>query len=277
MRADVPRQTGRDSKPARRRARPSVRTPVSGRLGGTTVVLTRAPERNAALAMALRERGATVIELRCVRTDDLDDRAPLADALSELRDGDVLVITSPKGADAVRAAMTPDRLRAPLAALGGRTADRARELGFSVGFVPSRADGVTLARELPLPSGRVLLARSDAALADPVTILLERGARVREVVAYRTVGAAQDDPGPARQALQAGTPVVVVASPSAVRGLIEAVGRDLARRARFVAIGPTTATFVRERLGGSVSVALSPSDDGLLEAIEDCALEEVSR
>lgn len=277
MSTDVPQQTGRDSKPARQRARPSARTPASGRLHGTTVVLTRAPERSAALALALRERGATVIELPCVRTDDLDDRAPLHNALSELRDGDVLVITSPKGADAVRAAMTPDRLRARLAALGGRTADRARELGFRVGFVPSRADGATLARELPLPSGRVLLARSDAALAEPVTTLLERGARVREIVAYRTVGAAQDDPGPARQALQAGTPVVVVASPSAVRGFIDAVGRELARRARFVAIGSTTATFVRERLGASVSVALSPSDDGLLEAIEACVLEEVSR
>ena len=209
-------------------------------------ILTRRSEDNVALADELHARGVTVIELPCIRTEALSDARPLDEAIASLRPADLLVLTSRAGVDAVASLGTD--VPCPVAAVGPATADSARDAGLSVTFVASRANATTLGRELPLPDGDVVLARSDIANADLPAILTQRGARVRAVVAYRTVAEISPVPAATRHAILRGA-ALVVAAPSAVRALRDALGADTLRHARFVAIGPRTAEAVRDLIG----------------------------
>ena len=228
------------------------------------VVLTRRPEDNAPLADALRSRGATVLELPCVRTERLGDTTALERELASLRGDDLLVLTSRAGADAVAGVVR--HIPCEVAAVGPATAESARRAGMRVTYTASRADAETLGRELPLPRGDVLLARSDLADGGLPAVLRERGARVREVVAYRTVGEVTGDPAPVRAAFAAGA-AIVVASPSAVAALRNAFGGEILRAASFVAIGPRTARSVRELIGVEPTVARGTDIDALADAI----------
>ena len=236
-------------------------------LAGTTVILTRAREDSAALASELRGSGADVIELPCVRTEPLDDTAELRDVIAGLGRADLLVLTSRAGAEAVAAAMPHDGIRCDVAAVGHATAARARSLGMRVGFVASHADGRTLARELTLPPGEVVLARSDLADPDLPLSLSARGARVREVTAYRTIARAAGDTAAVRAAVGRGRAVVVVASPSAADALAAAIDPETLRRAAFVAVGPRSAERVRERVGTGAVIAAAPDVQAIVAAI----------
>lgn len=236
---------------------------------GATVFLARAPEDNAPLAAALRARGAEVLELPCVRVEPATDPAALADAIRALGPDDVLVLTSRAGAAAALRVLREGEVRAPIAAVGRSTARQLTEGGLRPTFVANEPRAAVLARELPLPRGRILLARSDRALPELAAALRERGARVDEVVAYRTVPGALGDIEAVRVALRAGrVDVVVLASPSAVDGLCGAIAPDDVRRARIVAIGGTSGARVRERVGVESTIAEDPSAAGLLRAIE---------
>lgn len=237
------------------------------------VVLTRETEENATLAAALAARRLEVLEIPCLRTEPLADDSALARTLRTLGPDDVLVVTSPTGAEAILAAVRPDELRAPLYAIGEVTARPLRAVGLTV-ETPAVADGASLARDLSLPRGRVVLARSDRALPAPVEVLRSRGALVEDVIAYRTVPGASGDVPVLRERLGSGPVVVVFASPSAVDGMLTAVRAEELAGARLVAIGPATAARIRERVGTAPLVAERPSNDALLAVIEQC-LEEI--
>ncbi|MDO8562904.1 MAG: uroporphyrinogen-III synthase [Candidatus Limnocylindria bacterium] len=242
-------------------------------LEGATVILTRAIQDNVALRVSLEARGAAVVELPCVAIRPLLNVAALGQALRALAASDRLVLTSRAGATAVGRALRGRRLRARVAVVGAATLEAARRAGLEPDFVPSRPDGATLGRELPIPRGTVLLARADRALPELPAALRARGAEVREVVAYHTVTPAPADVARAREALATLRPIVFVASPSGVDGLVELVGADLARRARPVALGERTAARVRERLALDPAVAGSPEREAIVRAISHVALE----
>ncbi|MGH2379169.1 MAG: uroporphyrinogen-III synthase, partial [Candidatus Limnocylindria bacterium] len=138
-------------------------------------------------------------------------------------------------------------------------------------FVPSRPDGATLAAELPLPAGEVVLARSDRAARDLPEILRRRGARVRELEAYRTVPGVGGDVAAARASLAGGDAVVLFASPSAVEGMLDGLPLELVRRAAIVAIGPSTAAAVRQRLGVEPLVARGTGTSEIARAVRGAA------
>lgn len=232
---------------------------VPSDLDGLTVVLTRRRPDNVALGSELRGRGAGVIELPCVRTDPVD-ASQLEDAIRELRARDLLVLTSRTGVDAVARAMPREGVPCGVAAVGEATAERATTVGLRVRFVASRADGRTLGRELPLPRGDVVLARADLADPELPAMLRARGARVREVTAYRTVAEVSGDPQVVRRAMERGPVTIVVASPSAVEALSAAIDAATLRRATFVAVGPRTAERVRQRVGAT-AIAVADTTD----------------
>ncbi len=208
-------------------------------------VLTRHREDNAALAGQLRASGTEVIELPCVRTEQLEDVSELAVAIRELAADDWLVVTSRAGADAVARAARPS---ARVAAVGRVTAARLEAHGVAVTYVPPTPSGAVLAQGLPL--ARVaLLARSDRALTDLPEILRARGFEVREVMAYRTDPRADGDLAPVRSALAdwMRDVHVFVASPSAVEAFAIATG-ELAANATFHVAGSATEAFARIRV-----------------------------
>lgn len=227
---------------------------MSSELAGRTVILTREAPDNAALAARLRRESAEVVELPCVRIEALADTRPLCDAIAALRDEDWLVLTSRHGADAV-ARCGP--ARAAVAVIGHATAERWRAHGLRVDFEPTVATGERLARELPARGGIALLARSDRALPDLPRILRGRGFVVREVVAYRTVAAAQGDIGRVRALLAAHErPIVMFHSPSAVAGLLAAIDVLLVARASIRVSGRSTLRAVQDALGVDADVSL---------------------
>jgi uroporphyrinogen III methyltransferase / synthase len=243
--------------------------------GGGTIILTRAVPDNADLARDLRAAGAKVIEFPCIAIEPVDDGRALASSLRSLTRDDCLVVTSRAGARAVAQVLGGDRLEAPVAVVGPATELVARELGLEVSFRPSRPDGACLGAELRLPRGTVLLARSDRAAGEIVSVLRDRGARVHEVVAYRTaIRGTAGAPEPVRTACARGA-VALLASPSAVDGFTRAVGRELAARCRLVAIGSTTAQHVQRRLGREPFVAERPALPAIVAAISQAQRSEV--
>jgi uroporphyrinogen-III synthase len=242
---------------------------------GPVVILTRSAERNAPLRAELEARGMTVLDLPCFRTEPVSDTAGVARAITALTERDLLVLTSAAAPTAIARIVDPSRLRAPVAAIGGATAAAARSVGLRVTFVATGPDGATLAQELPIPPGEVVLARSDRAARELPEILARRGARVRELETYRTVAGVTGDTAPTERAVEDGTAVVVLASPSAVEGLLGAIPVDRAKRARFVAIGPTTAAAIRDRAGVEPLVAPGPDVGSLVGAVLQATRSEV--
>ena len=236
-------------------------------LGGTVVILTRAATDNAVLRLRLERAGARVVELPCVAVRPLADPTALRRALRSLAARDRLVLTSRAGAEAVATALAGDTIAAPVAVIGAATHAAARRAGLEPDFAASAPDSATLARELPLPRGVTLLARSDRAGRELPELLRARGADVREAVAYHTEHASATEASEARAALAGSLrenrpdAIVFLASPSGVDGFIGVVGEELARRARPVAIGPRTAAHVRRRLGVEPGIARSPDAD----------------
>jgi hydroxymethylbilane synthase len=259
-------QRGSDPVELGRRAAAALRSasPLE-RLSGT-VILTR-ERADEPLRAALRDRGLDVIELPCVHTEPLRDERPLAEALRALRPTDLLVLTSAAGAAAVRSAAGGERVRAPVAAVGPTTAASARAAGLDVVFV-GRGDGRALAAEVPLPEGTVLVARSDRALRDLPEVLRERGARVREVVAYVTVvGLEGYRAAAAVEAVGRSGTCAVITSPSALEGLLDAVTAARLSAIPLVALGPTTAAAIRACLQVEPVVAASTQTGDLVRAV----------
>ena len=243
--------------------------------GGGTLILTRAAPDNADLARDLRAAGAKVIEFPCIAVEPIDDADALGTTLGSLTSDDCLVITSRAGARAVVEALAGQPLRAALAVVGPATERVARELGLDVSFRPSRADGASLGAELRLPRGTVVLARSDRAAGEIVSVLRDRGAHVRELVVYRTtIRADAVAPADLRAACSRGA-VVLLASPSAVDGFARAVGAELAARCRLVAVGPTTAQRIHQLFGREAFVAARPALPAIVTAISQAQRSEV--
>lgn len=216
-------------------------------------VLTRAHADDDQLAGRLAARGVRVIEMPCVRTEHLQDPAPLARAVTALASSDWLVITSRAGAEAVARAARPV---SRVAAVGNVTAATLRANGIGVDFQPVRVTGADLGRELPA-ADRALLARSDRALPDLSAILRERGFEVREIVAYHTLVGASGDIEGVREALGRRDHVrIYLWSPSAVDGLLTVIDPALVMRATLIVVGPSTEATARARFGTGARIEI---------------------
>ena len=223
-------------------------------LFGRRVVVTRASAQASALRDALAALGAEVLELPALRVEALDP-APLEEAVRRLGDYRWLVLTSQNAVallwEALRSAGLDARALAGvrIACVGKSTSEALLARGLAADVVPPRfvAEAVleALSSRDDVRGARVLYVAAEGARAVLPEGLRERGAVVDVVHAYRTTS---DGVGAEalRDALTRGeVDVVTVASASAVRGYVDAVGEELARRAPAVSIGPVTSDAVR--------------------------------
>lgn len=222
--------------------------------------------------LQLRNVGTT-----CVPTVAIDAESCSADLkrrLGRIDGATWLVITSANGADAVRRSVAagsvlPASLR--IAAVGSATAAALRAGGLRVDHVPAVYTTAAIADGLGDVAGRlVILARADAATDELRAALSERGARVEEVVAYRTVAGPPASRDALRAALQRDLSGVAFASSSAVHGLVKLTSptdRSRARTLPAYCIGPVTAATARGQGFHVAAVAAVHTAAGLAETI----------
>jgi uroporphyrinogen III methyltransferase/synthase len=159
-----------------------------------------------------------------------------------------------------------------IAAVGPATAGALLERGIAVDVIPERfvAEGMLekLRERDDVTGSRVLYVTAEGAREVLIDGLTELGAEVNVVTAYRSV---QDGSGATRlkKALESDTVnAVTFTSASSVRGFIDAVGADLARKASAVTIGPQTTEAVTEAGIELLAEAEESTIDGLVAAVE---------
>ncbi|MDP5227172.1 MULTISPECIES: uroporphyrinogen-III synthase [Arthrobacter] len=252
------------------------------------------------MASALRSAGADVLLLPLIDFEAVAEPSVVIDATERAVAGeyDWLVVSSITTVRALAQYLGDGRLNAlasaPLkvATIGPSSRRILEDLGFTVDLAPEDRQSAEGLLELWTANGmrasrqRILLPQADIAGTVLSDGLRSAGNTVDAVTAYHTVdyparderrltatlpGASADVPdagllGPAaaRSADAAGRiDVVVAASPSAARAVVDRLGVP---HARFVAIGPSTAAEA-ERLGLTVAVvAATPTPKGIVDA-----------
>jgi uroporphyrinogen III methyltransferase/synthase len=242
-------------------------------LHGRRVVVTRARAQASGLASALTALGADVVELPAIRIEPRIDTAEVREAIEALHTYALVCLTSPNGVrllfDAMAAAGRDARAlsQAQVAAIGPGTAAALRERGVIADVVPERSVAEALVAALePVPvHGRpVLVARAAEARSVLPDALRDRGAQVDVVALYETV---REDPDPAAVEAAMAADYVTFTSSSTVRNFLEVTGGRMPDAARIVAIGPVTASTLRES-GFAADVEADRHDpEGLVEAL----------
>jgi uroporphyrinogen-III synthase len=199
--------------------------------GRPRVLVTRPEGQAGPLVVALAAAGTDVAHVPAIEIRPAAAAEALDEAVAAARPGDLVVVASANGASSALDAMArcgvdPAGLR--WAAVGHATALVLRAVGIPGVFVPSVPEATFLAAELPLaPGDRVLVPHGD--IADPllVTALRDRGADVREAIAYETVEAPEGSRDGLAAALDDGpVDAVVLTSRSGVRGLLALAASD---------------------------------------------------
>jgi uroporphyrinogen-III synthase len=227
-------------------------------LRGKRIVITRAVEQARDLKERLEKLGATVLLLPAVSFSKPFDTAQLDRAIATIDSFDWILFTS---ANSVRffaarrrdLGFVPGEKKEPrCAAVGPATATAAAAEGFTIDYVAKEFLGSALAREMSeaLSGRRVLLPRSERAGRGLPDSLAAAGAKVTEVVAYHTGGLGAVEPEVLDAVSAGNVDVVSFFSPSAVENLRGKLGAEtmsrLGERAALAAVGPVTATALRE-------------------------------
>jgi uroporphyrinogen-III synthase len=264
-------------------------------------VATREPGRAAPYLEALAALGLTGLAMPVTVTAAVDDLAPLAQALASLRAGDLVVVASARASELVAAQLAllpaaPSGVSwwavgassaAPLSRLGHAVATAARASAAGVAEEILRGHGAAAVEPARALAGRrVLLPRAEEGRDEAALALRAAGARVDELVVYRTVprspppatAASPHDAGAAadlRFALErwgaAEVAVAALFAPSqvaALERLLASRGLSLAGSpALFAAIGDTTAAALRAAGVARVVVASAPTPEAMANAV----------
>jgi uroporphyrinogen III methyltransferase/synthase len=247
-------------------------------LFGKRIVVTRARSQAASLSDRLAAAGATVIEMPATRIEPLDP-SPLQAALGRLKEFSWVAFTSQNAVrffwDRLRAAGLDARALAgaKVAAVGPATADALLACGLAVDVAPDRFVAEALLDALRgrrhVKDARVLYATAEGARDTLQLGLQELGAIVERVDLYRSVldgsGAEQLKERMSRD----GADLVTFTSASSVTNFVDAVGRDLARRAPAASIGPVTSQAARAAGLDVVVEATESTIPGLVDAVVD--------
>ncbi|HTO06144.1 MAG TPA: uroporphyrinogen-III C-methyltransferase [Myxococcota bacterium] len=251
-------------------------------LFGRRVLAPRGAAQAGELALELRRRGAEALSVPLLAFAPSAEPEALRESLAGAAQADWIVFTS---ANAVRFArpLLGALGRARVACIGAATARAAAEAGLPVAVCPDaegspEALAAELARVSDLAGATVLFpraARAREALAEELT---RRGARVVAPEAYRTL-VPEGAERALRAALAGGIDAVALTSPSTVEHLFGLLtpreASELAARARFACIGPTTAAALRTaRPEIRFEVAARPAMAALVEALERACSEE---
>jgi uroporphyrinogen-III synthase len=246
---------------------------VSERALAPGVAVTRAEPADGPLAARLAARGLAAVSWSALAIAPPADERALASALGRLSEFDWLVLTSAQAVAAVAArAAAPHATR--VAAVGPGTAAALAAAGWPVHRTGTGAGAEGLVEAFraagDAAGARVLFAAGDLAGPALEQGLAGLGVRVTRVEAYRTVPVALDATACRADVESGRVAAVTFASPSALGGLLAALGAEAAAgllaRVAVVSIGPTTSAALAA-FGRTPDREASPSTlDGLADA-----------
>lgn len=246
-------------------------------LEGKRVVVTRAAEQAKELVAALERVGAKPIIFPVIRIVPPEDYGPLDAALLRSEEFDWILFTSRNAVNALRE--RGNQLRKPggfernrVGVVGRATAEEARLAGFPVTHVASRPLGKVLVDDLAqeLHGKRVFLPRSNRADPELRRALEACGARMTEVIAYRTITGGR--PSEEERAEIAKAEAVLFLSPSAVMGFLEVFGPGAQKSlsgCAVAAVGQVTHRALRSAGLEHAIAAEDASVAGIVEALAD--------
>ena len=223
-------------------------------LFGRRVVVTRASSQATGLRDALGALGAEVLEVPALRIEAMNP-SPLPAAVRRLGEYDWLIVTSQNAVRALWEALRSAELdartlaRTRIACVGRSTGEALLACGLAADVVPRRfvAEAVleAMAARDDVHGARVLYVAAEGARTVLPDGLRALGCLVDVVPAYRTVPDGADAVELRESLAGDRVHVATFASASAVRGYVDAVGAELARRAPAVSIGPVTSAAIR--------------------------------
>lgn len=221
-------------------------------IAGKRVVVTRASHQVAALKTLLEKYQAIPIIYPCIAVAPPENTTELDMHLRHLTSFDWLLFTSANTvhalADRFHALnLQPDWTKTQIGAVGSKTDMVICDVfGHSADFTPASFMGKSLAETLPIDAGdRVLLPQSELADDTVTDILVQRGATVISLVAYRTVIGEGGDDVPQMLADNM-IDIVTFTSPSSVYNFVERIQPQSAFHLLALCIGPTTANAATE-------------------------------
>lgn len=249
-------------------------------LSGRHIIITRPREQADDFALQLEAAGARVTIMPTIKIAPLETWADVDDCVNRLASFDWIVFTSVNGVrafarrlDALHA--TWDRRgRARIAAIGPATATALEEQGVTVDMMPTEYVAEAVADGLGNVAGQhILLLRADIARRTLAEDLRLRGAEVEEVAVYRTVSVPAEEMDLAFLLSTDRPDAITFTSSSTVRGFIDSVTkagyepRHALHDIALAAIGPITATTLREYGLEPVIVAEEYTTQGILQAL----------
>lgn len=251
-------------------------------LHGKRVVVTRAAEQSEALLKALREKGVVPLLAPMVAFGPPDDPSLVDQAIRQMEQYAWVFLTSQNALRVLqeRSEILGTRLAqiahaSKIATVGPVTAEAARNAGLKVEYVAVKHQGTALAEELAeeIRGKQVLLPRSDRANPELIQKLERLGARVKDIVAYKTVRPDDEQLAKAEKILRDKPDAVLFFSPSAVHHLNELLGNReflaLSRSALFAAVGPVTEQSLRDAQVEQVKAAKDTSVGAVLKVLAD--------
>lgn len=213
----------------------------------------------------LEELGAEAVLLPLVRFVEPESTADLDQAIRSLDTFDWLIFTSANAVtfflgrcralecwpDATGAAHKATKNTPKIAVVGSATELALKKEGLQASLVPREFSGAGLAAELrgAVAKKNVLLPRSDRATEELPSLLRKAGAKVAEVIAYRTVGPGSFDHALIASIRAGQADAVTFFSPSAFREFQNLLGAEALAswdpRVVFAAVGSVTAEAIR--------------------------------
>lgn len=250
-------------------------------LFGKRIVVTRSRAQASTLSHGLRELGAEVLEFPTVKIVPPDDFRPLDVSIDHMDTYDWIVFTSVNGVNALlnrtleRGKDVRDLKGPKICAIGPATRQGIESLLLKVDLQPEKfvAEEIVerLSRTDNLDRKMILLPRADQARSYLPHALRNHGARVDDVVAYKTVQESGQKEEVLEQLRDHQIDWITFTSSSTVRNFHQIVGQDnfarLKGRFKTATIGPVTSETLREFGAEPTVEAEEYTVPGLVKAI----------
>lgn len=251
------------------------------KLFGKTIIVTRSRAQASEFSEKLIDLGAEVLEFPTIDIAAPDDFKPMDDQINQLESIDWIIFTSVNGVDAFfdRICDLGKDIRelkgVKICAIGPATAQRVKDVRLKVDCQPPKYVAESIVESLKemeeIKGKRFLMPRADIARSFLPKALIDLGAEVSDVVAYKTIMAEPRDLKVVDKLKSGEIDYVTFTSSSTARNFVEIIGKEnvpeISENTKFASIGTIT-TETAKKLGMDITIEAEEfTIPGLVDAI----------